>query len=130
MTDRAVNAIAAALCFITALSLQIQISLFASPTYLGLRINLTDLLVPFAGAAILVTLLTKRSLWPQWNMKHIYIWLAVLTGIFAAALIHTHFTYGEISRWALVNKFGGWIVLLGIMGMGAWMAANATQKNL
>ncbi len=130
LNDKATNIIAAVLCFVTALSLQIQVTLFTSPTYLGLRINLTDLIVPFAGAAILATLLIRKSFWPQWRMKHLYVWIAVLTAVLALALIHTYFNYGEISRWALVNKFGGWFVLIAIMGIGAWVATNATQKNL
>ncbi len=124
------NILVAALCFITALSLQIQVTLFQSPGYLGLRINLTDLLLVPAGIAILATLLTRNSLWPTWRMKHAYLWLAALTIIMGFALVHTHFTFGEISRWALVNKFVGWIVLLAIMSMGAWIAANARQAQL
>ena len=130
LNDKAVSMITAGLCFLTALSLQIQVTLFKSPTYLGLRINLTDLLVPFAGAAILATLLARKSLWPQWRMPHVYAWMGALTALITLSLLHTHFTYGEISRWALVNKFGGWFVLVAIMGMGAWIASNATQKNL
>lgn len=124
------NTLVAALCFITALSLQIQVTLFQSPDYLGLRINLTDLLVIPVGIAILITLLTHKSLWPVWRMKHIYLWLATLTIIMGLALVHTHFTFGEISRWALINKFGGWIILLAIMGMGAWVSSNARKIQL
>ena len=118
------------LCFAFAIALQIQITLFKTPDYLGLRINLGDLLVPFAGMAILYTLLRGQSLWPQWSIKHLYIWLGGLTLLLLAALIHTNFTYGEISRWAFVNKFGGWFVLMALLGTGGWLGTNATQKHL
>jgi len=120
--------LAAALCIVVAISLQIQVTLFQSPDYLGLRINLTDLFIIPVGLAILATLLLKQSLWPAWRMKHVYLWLLGLTGILAFALIHTHYTFGEISRWALVNKFGGWFILLALMGMGAWIVTNARRE--
>lgn len=119
--------VAAALCFVVAFSLQIQVTLFKSETYLGLRINLTDLIVPLAGAVILGTLLTRKSLWPAWHMKHIYVWLAAMTAALFLAVINTYLNFGEFSRWAIVNKFGGWVILLGIMGMGAWIATNARE---
>lgn len=118
------------LCFAFAIALQIQITLFKTPDYLGLRINLGDLLVPFAGLGILYTLLRGQSLWPQWTIKHLYIWLGGLTLVLLAALVHTHFTYGEISRWAFVNKFGGWFVLVALLGTGGWLGTNAAQKHL
>lgn len=124
------DALAAALCFICALSLQIQITLFSSPTYLGLRVNLTDLITPLAGMAILVTLLIRQSRWPEWNMKHVYFWLAGITLTLIAAFINTWISYDEISRWALTNKLGGWIILMAIMGMGAWIGTNARREHI
>lgn len=120
----------AAICVIAAFSLQIQITLFSSPTYLGLRINLTDLIAPVAGLFIIATLIQHKSRWPDWHIPNIYPWLAVLTALLATGLVHTHFTYGEISRWALINKFGGWLILLTILGMGAWVATNACRASI
>lgn len=124
------DAFSATLCFICAISLQVQITLFSAPGYLGLRINLTDLLVPLAGITILITILTRRSLWPEWHMKHVYAWLAAITLILATAIFNAFINYGEINRWALTNKFGGWIILMAIMGMGAWIGTNARREHI
>lgn len=122
--------IAATLCAIFAVAVQIQITLFQTPDYLGLRINLADLVAPFAGIAILYTLLRKQSLWPDWKLPRLYFWLAGLTAILCLALVNTHFTYGEISRWALINKFCGWFILLALLVAGGWIGTNAKQKHL
>ena len=119
-----------ALCVLCAISLQTQITLFASETYLGLRINLTDIIAPLAGLAIFATLLTKSSLWPDWKIPHFYAWLGLLTFVLLAALLNGWYLYGELSRWAIVNKIGGWFILLAIMGMGGWIAQNARQEQL
>jgi O-antigen ligase len=118
------------LCVLFAIALQIQATLFSSETYLGLRINMAELLLPFAALAILLSLLFKKSQWPDWPIKSFYAWLAILTGVLALALLNAHITMSEISRWALVNKFCGWLVLLGLMGTGGWIAANASRENL
>lgn len=130
MTRSYVSLLMAALCLMLPVALQIQVTLFQSAEYLGLRINLGDLLLPFAGLGILYTLIRKQSLWPEWQMRHIYLWLAALTFVLTAALLHTHFTYGEISRWALVNKFAGWFILVALLGLGGWIGTNAKQAHL
>ncbi len=124
------DALAAGLCLLCAIGLQIQITLFSSPTYIGLRVNATDILVPAAGLAILVTLLRRKSLWPEWKMKHVYLWLAGITLILTLALFNSWLSYGEINRWAITNKFGGWIILMAIMGMGAWIGTNARREHI
>ena len=118
------------LCAVCAVSLQIQVTLFQSADYIGLRINLTDLLLPLMGLAILASLLSRQSQWPDWGIRHFYPAIGGLTIILAAALLHTHFTFGEISRWALVNKFAGWFVLVGIMGVGGWIGNHAQTRHL
>lgn len=118
------------LCLITAITLQIQVTLFQSPLYLGLRINLTDILAPFAGMAILMTLLQRTSKWPTWNLPHAYKWIFALSLLLTAALLNTYYLYGQISPWALLNKYLGWYILIAIMGMGAWIATNATQVHI
>lgn len=130
MTRSFTSLLVATLCLVLPVTLQIQVTLFQSPEYLGLRINLSDLLLPFAGLGVLYTLICKKSLWPQWQMRHLYLWLAVLTSVLVAALLHTHFTYGEISRWALVNKFCGWFILIALLGLGGWIGTNARTAHI
>lgn len=122
--------LATILCVVFAIALQVQVTLFASPTYLGLRINVSDLLVPFAGMAILISLLRRRSFWPDWILSKLYFWLSGLTIVLTLALVHTYFGYGEISRWALVNKYAGWFILLCLLGLGGWIGTNASEKKL
>lgn len=117
------------LLVICAFTLQIQVTLFSSDDYLGLRINATDLLVPFTGLAILVSLLCKCSRWPVWHLNHFYIWLAGLTAILLFSLAIGYLHFGQISHWALVNKIGGWIILLALLGMGGWLACNVPSSG-
>jgi hypothetical protein len=124
------NVLIATICLVLPVALQIQVTLFQSADYLGLRINLGDLLLPFAGLGILYTLIRRQSFWPQWQLRHLYIWLAGLAIVLGGALLHTHFTYGEISRWALVNKFAGWFILAGLLGLGGWIGTNAKQTHV
>lgn len=126
----AVDVLVWGLCILCAISLQTQITLFASQDYLGLRINLTDLIAPVAGLAILASLLKKSSDWPDWNIPHFYKWLALLTVILLSAFAYGWVLYDELSMWAAVNKVGGWFILLAIMGIGGWLGQNARQDQL
>lgn len=124
------DALCGILCLVIAITLQIQITLFESPTYLGLRINLTDILAPVAALAILVSLLRKKSLWPQWQMAHIYRWIFAITALFLFGVINSYLNYSQISQWGLTNKFGGWIILATILGIGGWIGTNVRQIHL
>ncbi|PZQ48910.1 MAG: hypothetical protein DI551_00850 [Micavibrio aeruginosavorus] len=123
-------AFAPALCFVMAAALQIQITLFKSDAYLGLRVNLADIVAVLVAPIILLSLLLKNSQRPQWSVRRLYIWLAALTGILLLSLFHNYLNYGEVSRWALTNKVGGWLILMALMGAGAWIAANADRSFL
>lgn len=109
---------------IFAVAVQIQVSLFRTEDYLGLRINLADLLLPLMGVVVLVSLLLKKTQWPEWRLRHVYIWLVVLSAVLGMALVNGYFQTGDLSRWALVNKFCGWFVLIGYFGLGGWFASN------
>lgn len=115
-----------------AIALQIQVSLFASESYIGLRFNLADIFLPFAGLFAVFSLMTKKSLWPKWQEPFGYRWLAILTGILFFALINGYFVNSGWNTWALLNKFTGWFVLMGYMGIGAWISSNvpAPSKKL
>ncbi len=124
------ESLAALFCLIIPICLQIQITLFSSPTYLGLRINLADALIPFVGMAILYSLLTKKSSWPLWRMPKIILWLLCLSAILIAAFFHTYFIYGEFSHWALQNKLVGWFIMLCLFGTGSWIGTNARKETI
>lgn len=113
---------------IFAVALQIQASFFTSGDYLGLRLNLADLLLPFVGAFIVGSLLLGKSEWPSWQKPFGY-WAPVLLSLLVAlACLNGFLIQGEWSKWAVVNKFAGWFVLMGYLGAGAWLVRNARQN--
>lgn len=119
-----------AFLILLAVAIQTQTTLFKSADYSGLRLNLADLLLPLAGLGILASLLRRKSLWPAWTLKHIYLWLAGLGAVLTAALLHTHIIFGQWSEWALLNKITGWPVLVAYLALGGWLATNLSPKKL
>ncbi len=114
-----------ALAVILAITLQIQVTLFSSDTYLGLRVNLADFLLPFIGLGILSSLMMKRSVWPQWISPFGYWALALLSVVITGGLLNGIYINNMISDWALINKGLGWLIIAAYMLAGAWMMSNA-----
>ncbi len=110
--------------------MQIQITLFASDGYYGLRLNLADLMLPFMGLFIAGSLLLHKSHWPVFQVQYIYVWLAGLALILLGALTHSYLLYGAVSQWAFLNKFCGWFVLCAYFLMGAWFVRNLPRKTI
>lgn len=106
-------------------ALQIQASIGIQSDYSGLRTNLGDLILPFAGLFVLITLFFKKSEMPRWNIPFGIFWPILLTAIMTFALFHGRAVLGEWSHWALLNKYIGWIVLMAYFGLGAWLVTNA-----
>lgn len=115
---------------VLAFSIQIQITLFKSQNYVGLRINMTDLLLPFIGLIILFSLFLKKTYWPNFSIKNAYIWLFGLTIILLLSLINSYYSFNELSAWGLKNKFIGWFVLSSFFLMGGWLGTNSKEKDL
>ncbi len=113
-----------------AFALQIQITLFVSDNYAGLRVNTADILMPFMGFIIILSLLFKKSNWPKFYIKYAYLWLIGLSLIMPFALINGYFTSGEWNQWGLINKLIGWFVLLGYFLLGGWLAYNSKKESL
>lgn len=111
-----------------AVALQIQITLFSSPDYIGLRLSLADLVLPFAGIFVLWSLMRGQSNWPVWKHPFGYWAVAILVTIMVMGLLNGWLISGEISRWALVNKVSGWLILMAYLGLGGWIAANAQNS--
>ncbi len=70
----------------------------------------------------------------RWRVRHIWAWLGVLSAAFTIALVVGRIGAGEWIRWAVVNKYAGWYVLLMYFLVGGWLAAAygdvATQTFL
>lgn len=113
-----------------ALALQIQISLFAHDDYLGLRVNLADIALPFIGMIILFSLILKKSSWPIFHLKYALGWLTFMGFVLIAALVNTYFNYNEISHWGLVNKIVGWMVLGTYFFIGGWLSFNLDNNQI
>lgn len=112
------------LSLLAACTLQVQMDVFETATYAGLRLNLTDLLLPVAGVLILISLFKKQSDWPDYKTEHTYYWLAAMTGALLIALYTGTVHQGEIPAWGLKNKIAGWFVLIAYFLWGAWLAHN------
>ncbi|HEY8191932.1 MAG TPA: O-antigen ligase family protein, partial [Alphaproteobacteria bacterium] len=113
-----------ATAFLAAL-IQIQLSVGQEGGYLGLRVNLADVLLPVMGFAVLVLLATKKAAWPQWILRGTWWWLAALGAVMIFSFFNGHFITGEWSRWALVNKLAGWFILTAYFCLGGWIATNS-----
>ncbi len=108
-----------ALLIFFAVALQVQVTLLANDNYLGLRIGLSDLLLPLTGIAVLTSLLFKKSFWPKWSLKHAYWWLVLLIAVMTLAT-----ALGSLSSWAFINKYIGFLILCCYFLLGGWIAQN------
>lgn len=124
------NKVLTALLSFFALALQIQVTLFAKDDYQGLRINLGDLTLPFIAVFILLSLILKKSSWPRWQRPFHILWPVALSAVMALALLNFYRLNDELSHWALVNKFIGWFVLMGYLGLGGWISTNTRLLDL
>jgi len=116
---------------ILAVALQIQVTVFSAVDYDGLRLNLADIALPFIGLYIAITLLLKKSKWPQWRKpKLVYISLTTLTIVMSIALIQGYFSNGFFSSWAFINKYLGFFILMSYTLLGGWLATNINHDNL
>lgn len=118
------------LSLLVPVALQLQVDILESADYIGLRINIADLLLPFAGLGIALSLIFRNSAWPVFKIKYAYAWLAALTLVLSGALVHGYFSNGGWSHWALVNKYLGWLTLLSLFMWGGWVATNARPETM
>lgn len=113
-----------------AVLLQVQVTIFASETYAGLRVNAADFLIPIVGIIILYSLARKKSSWPHWRSPFGYWCLVLIAGLLGYGLINGFLLMGELSRWALLNKFIGWFVICGYIGAAGWLATNGYKCTI
>ena len=118
-----------ALLFVFGIALQMQITLFAQDGYSGLRINLADFFLPFAGLWVLFLLVTKRALWPVWSSRYVLPALISLFCFMSIALVHGYYINGAWSYWALINKYAGFLVLLSYFALGSWIMTNSKDMS-
>lgn len=110
-----------------AICLQVQITLFASEDYLGLRVNSADFLLPICGLFIAGSLLFRKSFWPRWQTPFGYWAPALLSVVIVLGIANGYRLQGEFSSWAFLNKGVGWCVLMAYLALTAWIATNNPQ---
>jgi hypothetical protein len=108
-----------------AIALQIQVTLFADGAYLGIRVGLADIFIPVIGLYVLFSLIAKRSLWPQWLVPRMPLWLFGLAGVMTVSLVNGYFVNETLLMWAFVNKYVGFYLLLSYLLLGGWVLSNA-----
>ena len=112
-----------------AVALQIQITLFAKGDYLGLRVGLGDLFLPFVGLFVVFSLIYKKTLWPRWSVRFTVLWLSALVLVMSVSLLNGYIVNGFLSSWAFVNKYTGFFLLLSYFALGGWIVTNARDAS-
>ncbi len=108
--------------------LQIQLTILQSDSYLGLRVNLADFMLPFVGVFILVSLYKKKTKLPIWQKPFAHWCPILLCGVIILSLFTSLVFHGQVSNWALYNKSIGWIILMAYLAMGGWVTTNFNCK--
>ncbi|MBK6895590.1 MAG: O-antigen ligase family protein [Alphaproteobacteria bacterium] len=112
-----------------AMALQIQVTLFQSNSYAGLRINLADLLLPFLVPFILLSLFRKQSSGPRFESR-LLITLLLSAAAMTLSMAQSYSSGGDNLTWAFVNKYIGFLILLAYLAIGAWLAADSPPERL
>lgn len=113
-----------------AIGIQIQVTVFQSENYNGLRINLVDFTLPFLGLWIGIGILLKKTKLPEFNIKHPLLWPTVLFATLCLACLHSHLLYQELNNWALLNKTIGFLILISYFLLGGWLGNNVSKKQI
>lgn len=115
---------------VMAVLLQIQATFFAQEGYLGLRIGIADLFLPFAGLYVLFSLfISKTTIWPRWSVRYMLFWIFALLLIMSGALLNGYIVNGTIASWAFINKYIGFLILLSYLALGGWIVTNAKDAR-
>lgn len=106
-----------------AVCLQIQVSIFAKGDYLGLRVNLADVLLPVACIGMIYYVFAQKGInWPKSDLLKWIFCLAFLFVVMSVSLVNGYVTNGFLSGWAFVNKYVGYIMLACYFCIGGWIA--------
>lgn len=108
--------------------IQVQVLIGKSDTYMGIRINLGDFLLPIIGLYIVISLLLKKSSWPKWRAPYNDVFFFSLTGVIIIGLVNTYIKHGEIGTWAILNRGVGWGILSGYLLLAGWCITNLSHQ--
>lgn len=88
----------------------------------GIRVALSDLILPFAILAIIYISWQERMFPVNLRVAGAAWWFCAITAAMTVALVVGYRATGEIGGWALVNKYFGWFMLMGYFAAGAALA--------
>lgn len=116
--------------FLVALAVAFQVLI--TPTIAGnpIRIGTADVLLPFALALAILQWATGRLPRPTPVVAHFWLWLAAITLWMTVSLAIGYWETGGWQKWALINKYMGWYVLIGFMLVGMWAAQTASSNQI
>lgn len=112
------------LLLIFAITLQVQITLFASEAYLGLRLSSADLFLPLAACFLFFCYLRNGPTIRTQQPFHPFFLIGPSIAIIFA-LINGYLLSGQISSWALINKTIGWFVLVTYFCAGMYIICTS-----
>ena len=96
----------------------------------GVRIGASDLLLPILFVAAAVSWRSFGKAAGQMQPRSIWIWLAGLTLWIVVSLLVGRLAMGTWQSWAVVNKAGGWLVVLGYFAIGVWLGTEQGTRDL
>ncbi len=120
-----------ALIGIIAVALAIAFQVQATPTLAGslIRLSLADLASPLIFIVLAPALALGKLQWPRWSVPYFWAWIGLLSAVLAIALIVGRVKFGFWLPWAVVNKFGGWFVLIWYLLVGGVVAATLADAG-
>jgi hypothetical protein len=114
--DGAASAASWTFVAVLAVALQIQATLPIGAS--GIRVALSDLLLPIIFIYVAHWLRTSPSGF-RWRASGVGWWLLVISLVLSVALLVGHERLGRWSSWAILNKWGGWFALVAYFLAGA-----------
>lgn len=96
----------------------------------GIRVGASDLLLPVFVLAAALRWRALGNAAVQLQPRSIWILLAGLTLWIIVSLLVGRLTMGAWQGWALVNKTGGWLALLGYFALGLWLGSEQSTGDL
>lgn len=107
-----------------AVFLQVQFTFLQDSSYSGLRFNLADITLPFLGLMVLFSLFLKQSIFPRFSSCSVYLIVGGMCIAMTMAMLQSYWVNEGVLRWAFINKYIGFFVLLSYFAFGAWLATN------
>jgi len=110
-------------------SLNVLFTLKLSGDDIGIRVAMTDILIPIA-LLILGLNYIKHKKFPALISKNGWKLLVAMSLWMLISLINGYVYTGEVSRWALINKFAGWFVLIAYFCVGNYVGIQNDKIKL